>query len=70
MSRDYGKEAQAAAEAHLDAVYEYAFDNSDPDAEDPAYAPFCGCQTCVVREVLASAWPVIEEWAKSMDEED
>jgi hypothetical protein len=26
----------------------------------PALAPFCGCDTCLVRETLAAIWPHIE----------
>lgn len=66
---DWGYEAQKAAEAHLAACQEaeYAFEEilmegGDPaDApESPACAPFCSCETCVVREVLYAAWPVFE----------
>lgn len=67
MSVDYGYAAQVAAEAHLDAceaseeAYEEALmDGVDLDHIDtPASAPYCACQTCMVREVLYAAWPVL-----------
>lgn len=60
---DPGYAAQQAAEAHLDACEEalWAEEELEDGAElpdSPACAPFCGCQTCVVREVLFAAWPV------------
>lgn len=66
---DWGYEAQRAAEAHLDACQEAEWEAEEllaaggdmADApESPASAPFCNCQTCVVREVLYAAWPVFE----------
>lgn len=38
-----------------------------PAGEDPSTAPYCGCETCVIREVLSAAWPVIEEGVRSGD---
>jgi hypothetical protein len=65
--RDFGIEMQAAAEAHLAACWEAFYVETENDDEydgealpSPAIGPFCGCETCVVREVLAGAWPVIE----------
>lgn len=58
--RDYGLEAQRAAEEHLERLYEA--DEMDEYPEDyPALAPFCGCTTCIVREVLYVGWPILEE---------
>lgn len=62
---DWGYEAQQVAEAHLSACHEALFAEQDADdcsmiPESPASAPFCGCDTCVVREVLYAAWPVFE----------
>lgn len=62
---DYGALAQRAAEAHLAACWEAlgaAEESDDPDdwPPSPAVAPFCGCDTCVVREVLFVAWDIIE----------
>jgi hypothetical protein len=61
---DYGLEAQKAAELHLDACreameqWEEAGEISEA-VESPASAPFCGCQTCEIREVLYAAWPIL-----------
>jgi hypothetical protein len=65
MDDDPGIRAQRAAEAHLSACVDALFaesesDNPDDWPESPASAPFCGCDTCVVREVLFAAWPIIE----------
>lgn len=66
---DYGFEAQKAAEAHLDAIYEFeeAYEQDWPDKDlmdTPAIGPWCGCQTCVVREALHAAWPSLREAAR------
>lgn len=61
---DVGYLAQQAAEKHLAACYDALVEEEDdPEKwpESPASAPFCGCETCVVREVLYAAWPVWEE---------
>lgn len=34
----------------------YAEEEGIEDVESPACAPFCGCDDCVVREVLMVAW--------------
>lgn len=48
--------AQIAAEAHLAALDEELFDTGAV-THVPALAPYCGCQTCVVRAVLFAASP-------------
>lgn len=58
MNRDYGREAQAAAEKHLDACMDAFWREGEGEFED-TIAPFCGCQTCIVREVLHAAWPFL-----------
>lgn len=63
---DYGALAQKAAEEHLTACWEAYWaeeecESLDELPESPACAPFCGCETCVVREVLYAAWPIIEQ---------
>lgn len=74
MTRDYGIEAQRAAEAHLEqcerALYVEDFKNPD-DSQWPAAmgGPFCGCTTCMVREVLFAAWPILQEAAVEEYEE-
>lgn len=56
--------AQRAAEARLldcmDGI-------DDEDAGDSAVAAFCGCDTCIVREVLDAAWPWLFEAARHPD---
>lgn len=62
---DPGPDFQAAAERHLRAVLEAEDEQAEHperDVSTPAVGPFCGCETCLVREVLAGAWPVIEEY--------
>jgi hypothetical protein len=62
VERDYGFEAQAAAEAHLVACHEalHAEEEVEEYVDSPASAPFCGCETCEVREVLFAAWPFLK----------
>lgn len=59
---DYGNLMQAAADAHMEKVWNafYAEEETGEEVESPAVGPFCGCETCVTREILAGAWPVIE----------
>lgn len=62
-------QAQRAAEEHLAACQEalYAeedYGDTDVAAGSPAIAPFCGCDTCVVREILHAAWPFMLELAR------
>lgn len=62
---DWGARIQAAAERHLNAVSDAEFElENDPDSKalSPAVGPWCGCSTCLVREVLAGAWPEIESY--------
>jgi hypothetical protein len=55
--------AQQAGEARLSEVMHrfHAEQDGDDDAWDgfAATDPFCGCETCCVREVLTAAWPLI-----------
>lgn len=59
VEHDYGLAAQQAAEEHLQAIYEYEEtpEWGYPEGDHPAVGPWCGCETCVVREVLHAAWP-------------
>lgn len=59
MPLDVGVAAQRAAQRHLAACWE-ALEISDAggEAQSPACAPFCGCETCEIREILHAAWPV------------
>lgn len=72
--RDYGDEAQKAAEAHLGACWDWFYYEQDEVPLDPgtseinpASAPFDGCPTCEVREILFAAWPLIEEGVANGD---
>lgn len=58
---DVGRLAQEAAEARLAAIgdAEALLDDGVEVEDYPACGPWCGCETCVVREVLDAAWPVI-----------
>ena len=58
---DWGYEAQKVAEAHLGACMESMFaEQEGEEAASPASAPFDGCDTCITREVLHAAYPVLE----------
>ncbi len=65
MTYDAGLAAHDAAEQHLKACWEAFYAQEDCETDEviasSAFGPFCGCDTCVVREVLAAAWPVIEK---------
>lgn len=65
---DWSVVAHQAAEDHLEEceLWMSWFDEGEPEGErpageDPSSAPYDGCQTCVIRETLHAAWPVIEE---------
>ena len=62
---DLGMKAHRAAVERLDGCFEALLDegeyvNGSGPAESPACAPFCGCTTCIVREVLDVAWDAWE----------
>ena len=59
---DWAVEAQRRAEEHLAACEEALHDELP---ESPATAPYCGCDTCMVREVLAAAWEALQEGVKA-----
>lgn len=66
MSWEY--EAQRVAEERIDKLAAYEEECECLPVEEwpehpPAIAPYCGCQTCVVREVLAAAWPIMRQAA-------
>lgn len=71
--RDFGYEAQRAAELHLERCSEALLENWLEDdfsgryaiIDSPASAPFCGCGTCTIREILFAAWPILLEAAKT-----
>lgn len=64
--RDFGLEAQRAAEEHLSACEAWLWQAEEDIvfAPSPASAPFCGCDTCQVREILFVAWPILLQAAK------
>ena len=65
---DLAQKAQRAAEARLADVTDrfWADEEGAEDAWDgwDGTAPYCGCETCLVREILTGAWPMLLEAAK------
>lgn len=60
------KAAQAAAEWRL---YEaWQFENDEGDGSTLS-GPFCGCDTCVIREAIHAAWPYLYRLAHHPDTE-
>jgi hypothetical protein len=62
--------AQQAAEDHLAACYDALHDSDAGKAEEEidypdSQGPFCGCETCVVREVLHAIRPYLAELARA-----
>lgn len=53
---DLGALVQGVAEAHLELCFRA---EEDDECVSPACAPFCGCLTCIVREVLFASWDLI-----------
>jgi hypothetical protein len=49
---------QRAAERHLAACEAALWDENG--VESPAIGPYCGCDTCTVREVLHAGWEALE----------
>lgn len=67
--RDYGYEAQRAAEDRLRALDNELMD-PDPNLRGPETSGYDGCLTCMVRETLEVAWPIIEEYVRNNPESD
>lgn len=65
--RDWGAEAHEAAAKHLEAIYEAEHEGVIDLDESPAMGPWDGCDTCLIREILHAAWPVIEAAVRSGD---
>lgn len=69
LEEDYGVQAQRAAENHLQSCNEWMeyYDEGEsggaerPAGDDPSFAPYDGCETCVIREALFAAYPVLQE---------
>lgn len=68
--RNYGREAHEIAERHLEACFEAAEEAEEVGEENVIWpeveAPFCGCLTCVTREVLAAGWPTMLDGAREV----
>lgn len=71
---DYGYEAQQAAEDHLNLCEEWQQwedgeeeGEAEPEKGNPAIGPYCGCTTCMIREILHVAWPIIDAGVRSGD---
>lgn len=70
-------QAQRAAEDRLEACNDmlWAEEDGEPDWRDhPEWdaisAPYCGCDTCVVREVIDAAWPYLKQLAVVAEQAD
>ena len=59
---DFDLRVQHKAEEHLNRCFEA--EDEPTEATSPAYAPFCGCMTCIVREVLMVCWDEMMEEVK------
>lgn len=70
LEPDYGQQMQRAAEEHLVACFDAlaAEEEGEPIVVWPEDmgGPFCGCTTCVVRETLTAALPLMEPYVISM----
>jgi hypothetical protein len=67
---DWEWHAQRAGERRLMSANDdlWAEDNGEVfDGEDETDGPYCGCDTCVVREVLSAAWPYMYRLAHEPD---
>lgn len=65
---NWEQQAQRAAEARIEALAEHEELCEGLPAEEwpeapESNGPWCGCQTCVVREVLDAAWPIMRRAA-------
>lgn len=56
MPENFDFTIQRVAERHLDACMQTI---DEPGVPTPASAPFCGCHTCVVREVLHASYDLM-----------
>lgn len=58
--------AQDAAERRLEIAREHLFDDGEGEGLS---GPYCGCETCLVREILDAAWPHLYRLAHHADTE-
>lgn len=59
-TRSREADAHEAAAKQLDALAPYsdwADEEADPEKMPATAGPWCGCETCEIRETLAVAWP-------------
>jgi hypothetical protein len=60
-----GADIQKAAEHHLELCelwrFHYEEGGPEPDEPDPSAGPYCGCETCMVREVLYVGWQMFKQ---------
>lgn len=65
--RDFALEAHQAALQHLaacQAAEEIEQAGGTPEDWPDTAGPYCGCDTCCVRETLFAAWPLLLEAAR------
>jgi hypothetical protein len=69
--------AQKAAEHRLAVANEMLWADEEGEREDvdrPEWdelaGPFCGCDTCIVREILDAAWPHLQTLALMAEQAD
>ena len=66
--------AQHVAEARLAAAYESLWQEEagvyDTPELDQLSGPFCGCDACVVCEVIDAAWPYLKKLALMAEQAD
>lgn len=60
-TEDLGYQAHLAAVARIEALHAAEFEDG-PEVEE-AFAPYCGCLDCMVREALDAAWPFMAQLA-------
>lgn len=71
--RDYGREAHEAAERHLEDCFValgVEEDGGEPIWPEDLESAFDGCTTCVIREVLYAAWPILLQGAREVIAEE
>lgn len=62
MTESFEQRVQRLAEEHLSACNEALYDDEGTISgeivgrDSPAIGPYCGCDTCIVREVLWVTW--------------
>lgn len=74
---DLQRKAQHAGEERLEACNSMLWHDEegyDADGDHPEWdeiaGPYCGCNTCIVREILDAAWPYLREIALMAEKAD